>query len=74
MKTHQTLRKHHSYTMIKYLREKNIYGQIRIDKSDSSFVGVETKGKMTLDDFDNLVIKIDKTSTTNEAGIRSFYF
>ena len=74
LKTHQTLRKHHSYTMISYLREKNIIGSIRISKQDSSFVGVETKGKMSLDDFDNLVIKIDKTSITNKVAYDRFIF
>lgn len=74
LKTQQKLRKHHSYHMINYLREKKISGRIRIDKSDGSFVGVETNDTMSLDDFDNLVIKIDKTSTTNEAAHDRFIF
>jgi hypothetical protein len=71
-KTDQTLRKHFSYTMISYLREKDIEGRIRISKQDSSFVGVDTKGKMSVNDFDNLRIKIDTTSNDPAYDFFSF--
>jgi len=74
IKTHQKLRKNHSYTMISYLLEKKCSVSIRTSKEDSSFVGVDTKGKLTLDEFDNLLIKINTTSITNEAAYDNFYF